>query len=220
MVRRLFLVGCMMGMSWIGMSPLCSAQIGGGGIKTTAADDIRNTSATSGKVNAWISRNGPSAVVLKIENPVAGATTIPGKLTQYVPATTGIDDYILQPTTLTLSTGSVTSDRVDVDLQLIGDNRGYKTFSILARGRASEGPIGWLSFRSGNGDRSRSRVLVRMKRDKIKDAAAPTTSSTNPCDAPPTDDVGEEELFDVDPDATSQPSKVLPKVPASASTAN
>jgi hypothetical protein len=220
MVRRLFLVGCFAAVNALGWSPCCWAQIGGGGSKTTVADDIRNTSAPSGKVNAWISRNGPSAVVLKIDNPASGATTIPGKLTQYVPATTGIDDYVLQPTTLTLSTGSVTSDRIDVDLQLVGDNRGYKTFNILARGRASEGPIGWLSFRAGNGDRSRSRVLVRMKRDKIRDAAAPTASSTNPCDAPPTDDVGEEELFDVDPDATSQPSKVLPKVPASSSTEN
>jgi hypothetical protein len=196
-------------------SPWSFAQTIGPGTKAAPADDIRSTaSTTSGKVNAWIGRNGLSAVVLKIENPVSGSTTIPGKLSQYIPSTHGLDQYELQATTLVQSTGNVSSDRVDIELELAGDKRGYKTFVIYAKGKKTEGALGWVAFRPGTGDRTRSRTLIRLNRGKIKDASG--TATNDPCDGPPTDDIGEEELFEVDPDATNQPSKTVSKTPNAA----
>lgn len=197
------------------------AQLSGPGTttnKTTVRDDIRNSPNANSKVNAWISRNGPSAVILKVEDPAAGSSLIPAKLSQYTPSTIGVEDYVLRPTTVKLSTGDVQSDRVDVDLEYSGEQRGFKTYTVYAKNKKAEGALAWVAFRAG-GDRTRSRVLIRINSAKISDPAlAPGAKSSDPCAGPPIDDIGEEELFSTDADATSQPSRTIPKNPSSTST--
>jgi hypothetical protein len=196
------------------------AQLSGPGTtssKTTVRDDIRNSPNVNGKVNAWISRNGPIAVVLKVEDPAAGSTLIPAKLSQYTPSTIGVEDYVLRTSTVKLSTGDVQTDRIDVDLEYSGEQRGYKTFTVYARNKKTEGILAWVAFRAG-GDRNRSRVLIRINSAKIPDPTlAAGAKATDPCAGPPIDDIGEEELFSTDPDATSQPSRTIPKTPSTAS---
>ncbi|MFN7731264.1 MAG: hypothetical protein ACK5OB_05140 [Pirellula sp.] len=166
----------------------------------------------TGKIKCWISRHGDTATALTIFS-VPGAPTMYGTLRRFKLFTSdeGVESMNSTPTEIDHdnngTTNPITADIIPVKLvERSETGLPYKAYyMVYDANRAgleipnavADFPVGSVGFKPGRSDRSGSGVVVRIK-------------PRNPCDDPPPDDVGEEELITASTKYKTIPPSPLP----------
>lgn len=187
---------------------------------------ITNGDAPAGQVKSWVSRledKSAIAVTVTVVDTPSGASII-GTMRKYKSDGEGglmKDSFTVDPDDTTGPTTPTTIDVIPVRLVARTDAfLRYPSWDILYDDRdpvftkitlPSGNPplvLGWVAFKAGRGERSQSTVMVRTDRRRFVGA------TTNPCDAPPADDVGEEELLSASTKYPNAPGTSLPPLAA------
>jgi hypothetical protein len=179
-------------------------------------------SSDTSQIRSWVRRFGSTeATALTIVAPsVIGDNPI-GTLRQYKSDGEGgfyKESFKVDPDG-TGGTAETTIDVIPVRLEPNNNptNR-YPSWNIVYDHRAGFTPIvnpgtelvlGWIAYREGKTSRDQSLVAIRFDRRKVN----PTTP-TNPCDGPPVDDIGEEELVTASTKFANAPGVSLPPPPS------
>jgi hypothetical protein len=195
-----------------------SAQ-GLGGSTTTVIPpgSIKNASTTTaGKINAWVARTvGQHAIALHIGD----TAPLTGTFRQY---SYNEDDekFIAAATSLRLVNGTeVNLPVVPFELERYSFEKNGRTivsYKILYSPSpgADKEIIGYVRFNKGNFERKSSDLIIRLLGQAIANNGTATLTAAGPCDEPPADDVGEEELIFGNPNA---PGTELPAQPVASS---
>ncbi|MFO0011619.1 MAG: hypothetical protein ACK553_02670 [Planctomycetota bacterium] len=150
--------------------------------------------STSGKTNAWTFRDGNRAIAFYIEDTSGNLT---GKLCMYK-FNTARNLY----ERVAIKIDTLTSDTIDVSLTAHSAGKGLQ-ISTNTASLPSNPVIGWVSAGPGN-----AFSFVRWT-STVRFEGAPIQA---PCEAPPTDDVGEEEEIPSQGSTSKSPGQSIPKV--------
>lgn len=222
MRRQLFsLIACSM------LAPTSAAFAQG---TTPAADppgSVVNGDAPSGQVRSWISRfSDESALALTVANNPAGANII-GTLRTYKSDGEGgllKESFSIDPDEGSGPVAPTSIDVIPVRLEartdanlrfpswdIVYDDRDPVFTKITLPAGSPKLVLGWVAYKAGRVDRGQSTVLLRTDRKKV------IGKPSNPCDAPPADDVGEEELVSASTKYANAPGVSLPPLTATQS---
>lgn len=182
---------------------------------------VNSTSDDPTQIHSWVRRFGTTdAIALTISAPsLIGGNPI-GTLRQYKSDGEGgfyKESFKVDPDG-TGSTAETTIDVIPVRLEPNNNttNR-YPSWNIVYDQRAGFTPVvnpgselvlGWIAYREGRTNREQSHVAIRLDRRKVN----PKTP-LDPCDGPPVDDIGEEELVTASTKYAYAPGVSLPPPP-------
>lgn len=184
---------------------------------------VNSSSSDTTQIHSWVRRFGSAeALALTIGAPaVTGGNPI-GTLRQYKSDGEGgfyKESFKVDPDE---TSGPVAQTEIDVIPVRLEPNNNttnrYPSWNIVYDPRAGFTPIanpgtelvlGWIAYREGRTSREQSNVAIRFNRRKVN-----PTASTNPCDGPPVDDIGEEELVTASNKFANAPGVSLPPPPS------
>jgi hypothetical protein len=145
--------------------------------------------APPGKVNCWISRNDIGALALSVYE---DGSNLVGKFRQY---SKGDENFSTKSTQIMLPDSKTTAPISIVVVRLVKNTTFADTYDMIydttatATAPSVSVPVGFVRFVRGKTGRPSSDAVIRL--------GSKVVGSTNPCDKPPIDDVGEEELMAV-----------------------
>lgn len=158
--------------------------------------ELTNEPASPGRINCWVARTGRRAVSVSIYED--GGKKM-AKLRLYTKPATEPEEYSGVNTVIPIP-GSATPDDVRVvPVELVEVASRPNTFEMKYEKRVDTTitvvNLGFLTFSPSVNGRASSDVIVRFKGEvkAANTAVFGTSTSTNPCDEPPDDDIGEEE---------------------------
>jgi hypothetical protein len=173
---------------------LASATAFGQTPASGAGSVVSETPSEPGKIGAWVFRTGDDGLALNVQ-PVPFSTKYKGYLRQYKK----VGD-VYTPTDIKLQVddtgGTPPANLGDqgIEVSIVPkETTGslqipYYELTYLAPGGVTV-KVGAMRFLNGNAGRSGTDVVLRVN-SKLK------SLSRNPCDEPPIDDMGEEEILD------------------------
>lgn len=195
---RSFPIACMMAGSLLAV---CLAPcIARGQVNTTPPP------GTTNKTYAWTHRNAnPSinrALALCVYSDASGS--LKGNFCMYQPVYTGLTRFSRKKVTIKEGASSILTNRDFIEFRLDEVANGYE-IKVEKDTSGNTYTIGWLrSIASGKA------MQVRWKSNTVF-LEGSLSAIANPCDEPPVDDIGEEELISID--ASNTPSGTLSFVP-------
>ena len=180
---------------------------------TTILQDVGSVAcsdAPPGKVNCWISRNESGALALSVYE---DGSILYGKFRQYEKKE---ENFTSKSTQITLPDSTTTNEISIVVVRLVPKQSFTDTYEMIYDTTAAPAapsvsiPVGFVRFVRGKTGRSSSDAVIRL--------GSKVVGSTNPCDKPPIDDVGEEELMAVSAISNKGPGPTLDFLPPLMST--
>ncbi len=158
---------------------------------SSAGSIVNETPAEPGKIGAWVFRTGDDGLALNVQ-PIPFSPKIRGYLRQYTRTALGYT-----PTDIKLqvdpTAGAVPANLGSTGIELSMEpktSNGVEYFELtyLATGGVSV-KVGAVRYVNGNSGRGGSDVVLRVNTN-LKSV------TRSPCDEPPLDDMGEEEILD------------------------
>ena len=171
---------------------LVSAPVYGQTPPSGAGSVVNETPGEPGKISAWVFRTGDDGLALNVQ-PIPFSTKYKGYLRQYSKTALGYT-----PTDIKL--------QVDPANGAAPENLGNEGIEVTMEPKTANGvayfdltyvptngapvKVGAVRFASGNSGREGTDVVLRVSTN------FKSVSRVDPCDGPPVDDMGEEEILD------------------------
>lgn len=155
---------------------------------------IVNTVATEPqKIGAWVARSESTAIAVRIYE---DGNTKKAKIRRYK-----LEDgeFISVMTKFKKSDESETGPVAVFETTLIPNTRHANTYELMYTVEGAPVRIGYIRFYKGNQGRTASSAVIRLEK---------VVGAMNPCDEPPIDDIGEEEVINAND--SSAPSIAIP----------
>ena len=184
-------MSALLGVAFVATTSFGQGGVGGPGGSSGPGSIVNENPSEPGKIGAWVFRTGDDGLALHVQ-PVAFSTKYKGSLRQYTKTNLGYT-----PTDLKL--------QIDPTAGAAPENLGNQGIEVSVEPKTSNGvpyfeltytpmggtpvKVGAMRFLSGSSGRSGADVVLRVN-------ANLKSVSRDPCDEPPLDDMGEEEILD------------------------